>query len=434
MSQALTDPIGYLFGLEQYGIKLGLDNIRALSDGLGHPERAFTSVLVAGTNGKGSVAAMLDTALRAAGYATGRFTSPHLVNLAERFAIDGQPVAPAALEDEAEQLRKTVCRLVRTGRLAAPPTFFEATTAIALSLFRRAGTRIAVLEVGMGGRFDATNVVTPVAVAIPSIDLDHQQFLGSTLEEIALEKAGVIRAGTLGVTAETKSLPLRTLRRVSDERGARLIEVDREVEARATVRDGVTCVDALITPHRQYGPLTLALRGRHQVRNAMTAVRLLEELGTVGVPVPASAIRESLVTTAWRGRLELVELDPRRRVLLDAAHNVAAASALADYLAEAFPSGLPLVFAALRDKDVAGMLRALGASVTRIICAPLTSSRAWPVDQLASLARAVRPDVPVGVAKSPAAAVEEAWGNSTTVCAAGSVYLVGELIRTLVPG
>ena len=431
MSPSPADSLAYLFSLEQYGIKLGLDNIRALTAALDHPERAFRSIVVAGTNGKGSVAAMVERSLRAAGYATGRYTSPHLVDLSERFVIDGRPVTPEVLRREADRLRATIDTLRATGRLAAPPTFFEATTAIALSLFRRAGVRLAVLEVGMGGRFDATNVVTPVAVVIPSIDLDHQQFLGSSLAEIAFEKAGVIGPGTVVVTGEDKVVALEVLRRVADERGARFLEAGRGVETRVTVREDATRIDQLTTPRRHYEPLTLALPGRHQVHNAVVAVRLLEEIGTIGFDVPPPAIRAGLIDTRWRGRLELVRVDRDRSVLLDTAHNVAAATALGNYVREAFPGGLPFVFGALRDKDVTGMLRALGSAVTRIVCAPIASGRAWTTDQLASIVRQGRDDLPVTVASSPRAALDEAWTTAATAGAAGSIYLVGELIAAL---
>ena len=230
--------LDYLFSLEQYGIKLGLDNIRTLCEALGHPERRFTSLVVAGTNGKGSVAAMVDRALQSAGYPTGRFTSPHLVRVEERFAVDGRPVTPAVLTREASRLRRIVGQLLSTGRLAAPPTYFEATTAIALSLFCEAGVRVAVLEVGMGGRFDATNVVTPAAAVITSIDLDHQQFLGATLEAIAFEKAGVIKPETLVVCGETKTPAAEVVRRVCREQQARLIEPIGEVTTQVTLSDG----------------------------------------------------------------------------------------------------------------------------------------------------------------------------------------------------
>src|SRR6266851_4538841 len=177
-------PLDWLFGLDQFGVKLGLDNINTLLDALGHPERAFRSVHVAGTNGKGSVTAMVDAALRAAGHRSARYTSPHLVDLSERFVIDGVRVERAPLVAAVGDLRDAVDRLRRDGALDVQPTFFEVTTAVAFELFRRAHVEVAVCEVGLGGRLDATNVLQPVATAITSIGLDHQQYLGTTLSAI----------------------------------------------------------------------------------------------------------------------------------------------------------------------------------------------------------------------------------------------------------
>ena len=180
-------PLDYLSDLEQFGIKFGLDNIRALVEALGHPDRSFRVVHIAGTNGKGSVTAMVDAVLRAAGHRTGRYTSPHLVDLTERFAIDGRPVTADRLARAADTLRRIVDQLLASGRLRTQPTFFEATTAIALLLFGEAQVTLAVCEVGLGGRLDATNVLSPIVTAITSIGHDHQQYLGSTLAEIAAE-------------------------------------------------------------------------------------------------------------------------------------------------------------------------------------------------------------------------------------------------------
>jgi dihydrofolate synthase/folylpolyglutamate synthase len=184
----LTDPVPWLFALEQFGIKFGLENISTIVARLGHPERAFRSVHIAGTNGKGSVTAMVDAALRAAGHRSARYTSPHLIDLSERFVIDGRPVAADALAASVSHVRGTVDGLIADGELTAPPTFFEVTTAVAFELFRRAGVDVAVLEVGLGGRLDATNVVAPpslVATAITSIAFDHQRYLGTTLDHQA---------------------------------------------------------------------------------------------------------------------------------------------------------------------------------------------------------------------------------------------------------
>ena len=428
-----ADPLAWLFALEQHGIKLGLANIRALAAALDHPERAFAPILVAGTNGKGSVAAMIERGLRAAGYRTGLYTSPHLVRLAERIAVAGRPVSESALAAGADGLRALADRLRAAGRLEAPPTFFEATTAMALDRFRAAEVQVAVLEVGMGGRFDATNVARPVAVAIPSIDLDHERFLGSTIEEIAFEKAGVIDPGAVVVSGEPKPGAREVLRRVARERGARFVDAGAGADLRARFREGRCEVDRLRTPRGRYGPLTLALRGRHQLGNAVVAVRVLEELGAAGLDVPAAAIRRALTEVRWPGRLDLRERDARHRVLLDAAHNVAAAAAFGAYVREIAPGGLPLVFGALRDKDAAGMVRAIGPAASRFVCAPAGTPRERPAAELAELVRRVRPGTPVDVARGPLEALAEAWRHGPLAGAAGSIFLVGSLIEGLEP-
>ena len=422
------DPLAWLFSLEQHGIKLGLSNIRTLTAALGHPERAFAPVLVAGTNGKGSVAAMIERGLRAAGHRTGLYTSPHLVRLSERIAVDGRAVDDGALADAAGRLRALVDRLVAAGRLAAPPTFFEATTALALAHFRAAGVRVAVLEVGMGGRFDATNVARPIAVAVPSIDLDHQQFLGSTIEEIAFEKAGVIAPGAVVVCGERKPSAREVLRRAGRERGARFVDAGDGTVTRARMRDGRSEIERLETPVRRYGPLTLALRGRHQIGNTVVAVRVLEELSGAGFAVPPAAVEQALTDVDWRGRLDLRQQGAGRRALLDAAHNVAAAAAFGAYVRETWPAGLPLVFGALRDKDAAGMVRAIGPAASRIVCAPAGNRRAWPAPELAEVVRRARPATPVSAAADPRAALVEAWTHGPLAGVAGSIYLVGSLI------
>lgn len=422
--------LDYLLSLEQFGVKLGLENIRVLCEALNNPDRSFKSIIVAGTNGKGSVAAMVDTALRAAGYTTGRFTSPHLVALEERFTLSGRPVARKTLAVEADRLRGLIRRMLDDGRLSAPPTFFEATVAIALSLFRQAGIQVAVLEVGMGGRFDATNVVTPVAAAIPSIDLDHQAFLGDTLAAIAFEKAGVVKSGTLVVTGETKSEPVAVLRRVCRERSAPLVESADGVQTDVTLRGGLTEIE-MTTPSDRYGPVQMGLRGRHQVRNATVAVRLLEKLATCGLPVSHTAILAGLAHTRWPGRLELVLTDARRSVLLDAAHNVASVAAFAQYVMEVWPTGLPVVFGALSDKDIGGMACALESSVTSLVCPPLKSHRALAPEELVAKLREARPDLTAVVAPSTSAALEMAWEGGDVIGATGSVFLVGELAEHL---
>lgn len=427
------DAFEYLFSLEKLGIKFGLENIRAISGALGNPHEAFRSILVAGTNGKGSVTAMTERALRAAGYRVGRYTSPHLVRLEERFVVDGAPVATGELRAVVDDVRGVVERLVRSGGLPVQPTFFEVTTAAAFELFRRRGIELAVLEVGMGGRFDATNIVSSLAVAITSIDLDHEKFLGHTIAEIAFEKTGVIKSGGTVVVGERKPEPLGVIAQACRERGATLVEAWDGVVTDVTVIDGRTRL-SLRTPRRAYGPLTLALRGRHQVANAMVAVRLveaLEALESVGTAVGADAIRTGLADAQWRGRLDLVAAGPDRTLLVDAAHNPAGAAALAAYLGECYPSGLPIVFGAMRDKNAAEMLAALAPAATRFVLTKPANPRASAPDDLAALARHVAPSVPVETCDEAWTAVDRALDSAPLACVAGSIFLVGEVLAAL---
>lgn len=425
------EPFDFLFSLEKFGIKFGLDNIRALTTALGQPQAAFRSILVAGTNGKGSVTAMVDHALRATGLIVGRYTSPHLINLEERFAIDGKPVSTAELAGVINEMRALIDALMEQGTLEAPPTFFEVTTAIAFELFRRASVGVAVLEVGLGGRLDSTNVVDPVAVAITSIDFDHEQYLGSTLAAIAGEKAGVIRPGIPVIVGPLPPEAHRVVVSAAAAAGANLIEAAAGVHIESTSEDGRTSVH-IQTPVRDYGQLTLGLRGAHQVPNALVAVRLLEQLERIA-PIDRDAIRAGLRDVRWPGRLQMMEVPGGRRVLLDAAHNPAGASALATYLRREFPEPLPLVFGAMRDKDVTMMLKTLLPVVSQMIMTEPPNPRAHTATELAAIARTLSPALRVDVEPNPREALERAWAHAQVVCAAGSIFLIGDLLGTLAP-
>lgn len=418
-----------LFGLEQFGIKLGLDSIRALCRALDDPQHRFVTVLVGGTNGKGSVTAMVDEALRAGGIRCGRYTSPHLVRLEERFVVNGQEVGSGDLDSAAEHVLGLAARLLSRGELAAPPTFFEATTAIALELFRRAGTQVAVLEVGLGGRLDATNVVEPLAVAITSVERDHEAQLGQTLEAIAFEKAGIIKPGTPVVIGPLAPGPRAVMAGVASERGAPLVDVADTAVSMERHRGAARV--RLTTPTRTYGLVTLGLRGQHQVNNAVVAVRLLETLADRGLPVDEAAITRGLSQVRWPGRLEWLET-PWGPLLLDAAHNPAGARSLAVYLADAHVEHLPLVFGAVRDKDVVAMIRALAPVVSRVITTHASTPRAWNARELADLAARAAPDLPVTSCPDPLTAVAHALGSAAAACCAGSIFLIGEVRGRLV--
>jgi dihydrofolate synthase/folylpolyglutamate synthase len=402
------DPLEYLFGLEHFGIKLGLDNISALVEALGHPERTFKSIHIAGTNGKGSVTAMVERALRAAGHASARYTSPHLVDLTERFVVNGHQVSKAVLSDAVEAIRVGAEGLRSQGALLVHPTFFEVTTAAAFELFRRAGVEVAVLEVGLGGRFDATNVVSPIVTAITSIALDHEAHLGATLREIAFEKAGIIKPGVPVVLGDLPREAAGVIERVAGERDAPI------------VRAGVSTL----------GDRCVGLRGAHQRGNAAVAVAVLEAVNRQGIRIPEDAIEEGLSRPDWPGRLDFRRVDNRRELWMDAAHNPAGAAALAAFLASQ-PAKLPLVFGAMRDKDATGMLAALLPETRGVILTRAASARAADPEDLASCARKLSPSAAITVVPSVSEALKTAWDASPRVVVAGSIVLLGEVLSLI---
>ena len=408
----MNDPLAWLFALEQFGIKFGLDNISTIVARLGHPERAFRSVHVAGTNGKGSVTAMVDAALGAAGHCSARYTSPHLVDLSERFVIDGRPVPAEALAGAVADVRDAIDALRAGGGLDVQPTFYEVTTTVAFELFRRAAVDVAVLEVGLGGRLDATNVVSPpqlLATAITSIDFDHQLYLGTTLREIALEKAGIIKPGVPVVVGPMAPEAAAAIDELAARRGAPVIR------AAPGDCDG----------------MTIGLAGAHQRANAAVARRLLEQIDARGLSVPAAAIAEGLARPHWPGRLDVHRLADGRELLLDAAHNPAGAASLASYLIAEGGPPRPLVFAAMKDKDVAGMFAALLPAVGSLVITRASNARAAAPAWLAEQARAAAPALPIAIVPALGDALDTAWRSSPRIVVAGSIFLLGDVVKRL---
>lgn len=405
------EPLAYLDSLEQFGIKFGLDNIRLLLARLGHPDRAFRSIHIAGTNGKGSVTAMVDAVLRRAGHRCARYTSPHLIDLSERFVVDGRPVEVSELRQAAENVQGAIEAALADGTLPAKPTFFEATTAMAFDIFCRARVEFAVIEVGLGGRLDSTNVIDPVVTAITSIDFDHQKYLGDTLAEIAREKAGIIKKGVPVVVGDMVPEAFDVIARIARERGAELIRAD--------------------APGREYGNIRLGLRGAHQAANARVAMRVLETLERLGVTIGPAAIVDGLTNVTWPGRLEHRSAPDGGEIILDAAHNPAGAAALASYLRTLGGAKPTLVFAAMRDKDVAGMLKVLLPTIAGVIVTRPSNPRAADPDELASRIRAIDSALPVDIVTPPAAAVAEAMRRSRRIVVAGSIFLLGDVMQEL---
>jgi dihydrofolate synthase/folylpolyglutamate synthase len=417
-----------IFALEQFGIKLGLENIRALCTALGDPQRAFATVIIGGTNGKGSVTAMVDCALRAAGHRSARYTSPHLVRIEERFVIDGREIEPASLETGAARVLRTIDSLLEAGTLQAPPTFFEATTALAFERFREAGASIAVLEVGLGGRLDATNVADALAAAITSIDRDHEQQLGGSLEQVAFEKAGIIKRGRPVIVGPLAEGPRRVILDVAKGRDASIVDATPAGGCRAAYDAASTTVE-LTTPVRGYPRLTLGLTGRHQIENALVAARLLETIDALGIRVGADAIAQGLTDVRWPGRLEWLTTEGGR-LLLDAAHNPAGARSLGEYLRSIGSSGtsaLPLVFGVAKDKDLGGMLRELEPVVSRVIATQAATPRALDAEQVAARVRQAAPSLEVRAVKDPIDACRLALTGSERAVVTGSIFLIGDV-------
>ena len=416
--------VEFLFSLERLGMKFGLENMRRLCAALDHPERSFQSVIIAGTNGKGSVAAMTSAALHASGCRAARYTSPHLERIEERFVIGEREVAPADLEAAAGTVRTAIDALVADGTLETLPTFFECATAIAFELFRRAEVELAVVEVGLGGRLDATNVLTPMAAAVTSIDFDHQDLLGQTLPAIAREKAGVIKTGIPVVTGALPPEAAQVIDDVCRERHARYIDAHARVSVTATTADrGVR--HTFVTAERVVAGVKLALPGAHQVANAAVAVCLLEELAGLGVPVTPAGLRAGLEHAQWPGRLERFRWRGAD-VLLDAAHNPAGARALAAYLHSTGWTRVALVIGVMRDKDAGNMLLPLLPLADRVICTTPPSPRAQTAAALADLVRSLGADN-VRAISDPEAALRTACRDAGRVVAAGSIFLIGPL-------
>ena len=407
-------PLDRLFALEQFGIKLGLDNIRTILAALSNPERAWRSIHIAGTNGKGSVAAMVERGLRAAGLRTGRYTSPHLDRIEERVALDGTPVDRATFEAVTGRVLDVVDEAQARGTLTVSPTFFEVSTAVAFEIFRRRAVDVAVVEVGLGGRYDATNVLTPTITAITSIALDHERHLGSTLTEIAFEKAGIAKQGVPLVVGRLPKEAVARVARVAADVGAAM------VDAHAT------------TTARRYPPLTLALAGRHQLENAAVAIAIMEQWSVMVSQVPTEAIVTGLTECEWPARLEWLRLPGGGELLIDAAHNPAGATALASYLQDTGSPKLPIVFTAMADKDLGGMITALEPVASMFVATTAPHARARPAEEMAAAIRKHSGSVQVIAAPTPELAVERALAQSPRAVAAGSIYMVGPLRSRLI--
>jgi len=389
----------YALGNEMKTAKLGLERIRAILDALRNPEKAYRVIHVAGTNGKGSTCAMIAAGLMAAGVRTGLFTSPHLIEPTERIQVDGIPVSQAQFSRAFDVVHQAAGSL----DLDAHPSYFETVAAMAFWLFRELNVQTAVIEVGLGGRLDATNVLDPVLTVITPVDMDHQIFLGDTIEQIADEKAGILKRGVPAIFARQRP----EAEAVLDARAA-------ELDIRVRHADDFEIRD-LETDARssRFSGIEVPLAGEHQVDNAVTAALALEELGISP---------EGIAETRWPGRLE--HISPNPDIVLDGAHNPAGARALARYL-ETYYSGRKrwMIFGAMRDKAVAEMGEILFSLADELILTAADSPRSMPPEELLALAGRGRAVPNIGAALQMVAG--EAAADDAIIIT-GSLFLVGE--------
>jgi len=411
----LARATAWVFDLQKFGIKFGLSSTLNLLARLNLPYQQGQYLHIGGTNGKGSVAATLSAVLTRAGYPVGLYTSPHLVHFKERYRLGDREISETRLLEVINQVRAAVDD-------AEPPTFFEFATAMAFLYFFQEGAKPIILETGMGGRLDATNIVHPLVSVITNISLDHQEHLGEGLNAIAGEKAGIIKPGVPLVTGVLQRRVLELFEQRCREVQAPIYVRGRDFQARGK-GEGRFVYHGL---SRKDHDLTLNLMGRHQYGNAALALAVLELLNLAGLKVPETAIREGLNQTRWPGRLELVSQDPR--VLLDGAHNPAAARILAQTLKQTRGNGrLILVLGIMADKDLDTILARLLPLAQTVVFTRPQYFRAATTEDLAERARSY--DLEILQVPQVAAAIRQAQdlaGPKDRIVVSGSLYTVGE--------
>jgi dihydrofolate synthase/folylpolyglutamate synthase len=415
-----VSPDAILARLEALGVRLGLEPTRELLAYLGSPQLVYPVVLVGGSNGKGSTSALLASMATAAGYRTGHYTSPHLEQVEERLQIDGQPIAPERL---AGLLEKIVDAAERAS--GAPPTYFEALTVAAFCWFAEEEVDLAVVEVGLGGRLDATNLAEPLLSLVTSISLEHREFLGDTLSAIAREKAGIFRADRPALAWVEPPEPRAALEEVAAAKGAHLRFAQDLVRIEHAERDGWNGQRVRLTTPGGRHDLRINLLGAHQQRNLGLAVLAAETLAAGDFPrLGPEAIAAGAAACRWPGRLEVIDRPDCRRVLLDAAHNTEGAAALAEFL-EDLKTPVDLLFGVLTDKDAAEMLAALAPHARRLILTTPPSPRA---QDPAGLLRFLEGQENVEVEPDPERALDQLLsGDGEILVVCGSIYLIGEI-------
>ncbi len=419
----------YIFDLQKTGIKFGLENIKKLLNGIGNPENSFESVHVAGTNGKGSTSLFISSVLKESKYKVGFYSSPHLIHFAERVRINGIPVSEKLLT---ESIRKLAKKIEESPERMGRPTYFEFGTALAFECFARAGVEVAVIETGMGGRLDATNVLKPILSLITNISLDHMEYLGNDLESIAKEKAGIIKDGVPLVTGEENPGLVRIFEDTCKEKGSDIFKV-RDVFELAQVSSSLAGQKIVV---KQKGgsnfEVSTPMLGDFQLKNARLALTALEVLRYCGYNIEKDSIISGFQKASWPGRVQVLSQKPA--IIIDGAHNVEAVKALKS---SAMPlikgKKLTLVFGVLGDKDVSEMMACLFPHAEKVFISTPKIDRSAPLDEVFSNAETLFPGTELKrfetLEEAFNKAVEQAKADDGAVIVTGSLYTVGEVLE-----
>jgi len=414
----MQDPLERIYGLKSVDIRLGLDPVSRLLDRLHNPYNSYETILIGGTNGKGSIAAMVASILACGGFRVGLYTSPHLIDIRERIKVNQRMIALDEMMELIEEVKE---------RMTESVTYFEFLTAVAFLYFSRKCVDIAVVEVGMGGRLDATNVVRPLVSVISNISFDHEEHLGRNLGSIAREKGGIIKDGGVCITAVTQKSVIRVLEGICRGRGAALFKVGGKIKVRE-LGNGLFSYKGI---RKRYERLMCPLKGRHQIKNAAVALGVIEAVAMKGFSVNDDAVFAGIRDVRWAGRLEVLQHAPM--LVVDGAHNAAGVSALAKALKNEFSyTRLILIFGVLNDKDYRSMLKKLVPLVDRLIITKPDTVRAMPPEEIAAVAQKWQYHDRIEVAENPHEALKRALsiaGSDDMICVTGSLYLVGEMKR-----
>ncbi len=415
----------YSLGNEVLAMKLGLENISLLLEALGNPQNNYKKIQIAGTNGKGSTVAFLEAICLQAGIEVGATISPHLISVTERVRINGFEISEEYFAKYASEVRETSERLVGEEKLEYVPTYFEQVTAIALLAFAEAGIELAILETGLGGRFDATTAAKAEIVAITPIDLDHQQILGNTLTEIAGEKAAIIRADTKVIIAPQKNEAKQVILGRCREVGIEPVWATERITSKVYNETNYSIVSTTFqTESNVYSDIVLGLKGKHQTTNAATAISIAENLKDLGFKITHDNICNGLETAKHKGRLEFY-----KNFLFDGAHNIAGAKALREYLDEFVNQPITMIFGAMRDKELTEIAEILFPKAETLILTKPDNPRSMEVVDLLYFVPKNFSENKIIKTQTVAEALEAIRNldKKSLICVTGSLYLVGEV-------